>query len=162
MEKNIKIRMIATDIENVFYKEVDTIYLNFSDPWPKNRHEHRRLTSNRFLKRYDNLFKNDKNIIIISSIFPVLLVLILLALTNNITIIFYNACYIIFCALLQLTRDIRLFNISDSYIVNKDNQCEFSVIREVVLNFGRIIGFSLLLLVGLTQNEKVLNIVMIV
>lgn len=57
------IRMDATEIENVFYKEIDTIYLNFSDPWPKNRHEHRRLSSNTFLKRYDNLFKKEKNII---------------------------------------------------------------------------------------------------
>ena len=61
---NLKfIRMDATDIENVFYKEVDTIYLNFSDPWPKNRHTHRRLTSYEFLKRYDNLFIKDKTII---------------------------------------------------------------------------------------------------
>ena len=57
------IRMDATEIEDVFYKEVDTVYLNFSDPWPKNRHEHRRLTSTNFLKKYDNIFKNDKNII---------------------------------------------------------------------------------------------------
>jgi len=57
------IRMDATDIENVFYKEIDTIYLNFSDPWPKNRHSNRRLSSLKFLKRYDNLFKNNKNII---------------------------------------------------------------------------------------------------
>ena len=33
---NLKfIRMDATEIENVFYKEIDTIYLNFSDPWPR-------------------------------------------------------------------------------------------------------------------------------
>lgn len=57
------IRMDATEIEEVFFKEVDTIYLNFSDPWPKNRHSDRRLTSLKFLKRYDNLFKNEKNII---------------------------------------------------------------------------------------------------
>ncbi len=57
------IRMDATDIESVFYNEVDTLYLNFSDPWPKNRHEHRRLTSERFLRRYDNLFVKDKKII---------------------------------------------------------------------------------------------------
>lgn len=61
---NLKlIRMDATEIEDVFYKEIDTIYLNFSDPWPKNRHEHRRLTSTKFLTRYDNLFKSNKNII---------------------------------------------------------------------------------------------------
>ena len=57
------IRMDATDIEEVFYKEIDTVYLNFSDPWPKNRHEHRRLTSDKFLKRYDDLFVKDKNIV---------------------------------------------------------------------------------------------------
>lgn len=61
---NLKlIRMDATEIEDVFYKEIDTIYLNFSDPWPKNRHEDRRLTSKKFLMRYDNLFINDKTII---------------------------------------------------------------------------------------------------
>ena len=61
---NLKlIRMDATEIEDVFYKEVDTLYLNFSDPWPKNRHEDRRLTSLKFLRRYDNIFKKNKNII---------------------------------------------------------------------------------------------------
>ena len=61
---NLKlIRMDATDIEEVFYNEIDTIYLNFSDPWPKSRHEDRRLTSLRFLKRYDSLFKKNKKII---------------------------------------------------------------------------------------------------
>ena len=61
---NLKlIRMDAIEIEDVFYKEIDVIYLNFSDPWPKNRHEDRRLTSKKFLSRYDNLFSNDKVII---------------------------------------------------------------------------------------------------
>lgn len=61
---NLKlIRFDATEIENIFNQEIDTIYLNFSDPWPKNRHEDRRLTSNKFLKRYDNIFKNQKHII---------------------------------------------------------------------------------------------------
>ena len=57
------IRMDARDIENVFNKEIDRIYLNFSDPWPKKRHWDRRLTSNRFLKRYDSIFKKDCDII---------------------------------------------------------------------------------------------------
>ena len=49
--KNLKlIRMDALDIDKVFNKEIDTLYLNFSDPWPKNRHEMRRLTSKIFLK----------------------------------------------------------------------------------------------------------------
>lgn len=54
------IRMDATEIEEVFAKEVDRIYLNFSDPWPKARHAKRRLTSEEFLKRYDTIFKKDK------------------------------------------------------------------------------------------------------
>ena len=57
------IRMDATNIEDIFYKEVETIYLNFSDPWPKKRHSDRRLSSEKFLKRYDSLFKSDKKII---------------------------------------------------------------------------------------------------
>lgn len=57
------IRMDATYIEDVFKQEIDTIYLNFSDPWPKERHKHRRLTDSFFLKRYDSLFKGGKHII---------------------------------------------------------------------------------------------------
>lgn len=57
------IRMDARLIEEVFDKEIDLIYLNFSDPWPKDRHAKRRLTSPRFLERYDKIFKGDKNII---------------------------------------------------------------------------------------------------
>ena len=50
------IRMDAENIEEVFDKdEVDRIYLKFSDPWPKDRHAKRRLTSTRFLERYDNI-----------------------------------------------------------------------------------------------------------
>lgn len=57
------IRMDATLIEDVFDKEIDVIYLNFSDPWPKDRHAKRRLTSSRFLNRYDKIFKGDYKII---------------------------------------------------------------------------------------------------
>ena len=39
--------------------EVDKIYLNFSDPWPKERHAKRRLTSRQFLERYDAILKSD-------------------------------------------------------------------------------------------------------
>lgn len=57
------IKMDAEGIGNVFAKEIDTIYLNFSDPWPKDRHEKRRLTSSNFLSKYDNLFSGTKHII---------------------------------------------------------------------------------------------------
>lgn len=52
------IRMDAEGICEVFYKdEVDRIYLNFSDPWPKDRHAKRRLTSRQFFARYDNILR---------------------------------------------------------------------------------------------------------
>ena len=57
------VRMDAGRINEVFNHEVDTIYLNFSDPWPKDRHAKRRLTSPNFLSLYDNIFKGDKKII---------------------------------------------------------------------------------------------------
>ena len=52
----------ALEIEEVFDHEIDTIYLNFSDPWPKKRHTKRRLTSSVFLNKYESLFKNKKRI----------------------------------------------------------------------------------------------------
>ena len=61
--KNLRlIRMNALDIDKIFYKEVDTIYLNFSDPWPKKRHASRRLTSPVFLEKYENVFADCKKI----------------------------------------------------------------------------------------------------
>ena len=52
----------ALEIEEVFDHEIDKIYLNFSDPWPKKRHTKRRLTSSVFLNKYESLFKNKKRI----------------------------------------------------------------------------------------------------
>ena len=60
---NLKlIRMDARNITDVFDKEIERIYLNFSDPWPKPRHEKRRLTSKDFLCLYNNIFRNDNDI----------------------------------------------------------------------------------------------------
>lgn len=54
------IRMDAEEITEVFDQgEVDQIYLNFSDPWPKDRHAKRRLPSRQFLARYDQILKKD-------------------------------------------------------------------------------------------------------
>lgn len=62
--KNIKlICMDALNLNDVFDKnEIDKIYLNFSDPWPKYRHTKRRLTFQLFLKIYENILKNDSTI----------------------------------------------------------------------------------------------------
>jgi len=51
--------MDAFNLGDVFDHEIDTIYLNFSDPWPKKRHAKRRLTSHVFLPIYDKLFSEE-------------------------------------------------------------------------------------------------------
>lgn len=46
----------AANLPELFEKgEIERIYLNFSDPWPKDRHAKRRLTSRRFLDLYDQI-----------------------------------------------------------------------------------------------------------
>lgn len=61
---NLKIvRMDARMLDSIFSNEIDLIYLNFSDPWPKDRHSKRRLTSRNFLLVYDKIFKDDGRII---------------------------------------------------------------------------------------------------
>jgi len=61
---NLKfICMNAERLECCFDKgEIDRIYLNFSDPWPKARHEHRRLTSPIFMRLYDKVLAKDGQI----------------------------------------------------------------------------------------------------
>ena len=54
----------AKTISDLFSKEISVIYLNFSDPWPKERHAKRRLTHESFLKEYDKIFKDKKEIIL--------------------------------------------------------------------------------------------------
>ncbi len=50
-------------LSDIFEKgEVDHIYLNFSDPWPKDRHAKRRLPSRQFLARFDQILKADGKI----------------------------------------------------------------------------------------------------
>ena len=56
------IRIDANKLGEIFDKEISLIYLNFSDPWPKKRNAKRRLTHERLLSVYDNIFKKEKRI----------------------------------------------------------------------------------------------------
>lgn len=66
-DRNLKnLKMICANAENIadfFGKEIDTIYLTFSEPWPKKQDEKRRFTSPNYLKLYDRIFKKHKHII---------------------------------------------------------------------------------------------------
>lgn len=65
-EKITNLKMICADaneISNMFGKEIDTIYLTFSEPWPKEKDAKKRFTSVNYLKLYDRIFKKNKHII---------------------------------------------------------------------------------------------------
>lgn len=58
------LRFDAVYLNDIFAeKEIDRIYLNFSDPWPKERHAKRRLTSSQFLQKYDLCLKQDGEVV---------------------------------------------------------------------------------------------------
>lgn len=62
--ENVRVICIdASELSSYFGEEIDSIYLNFSDPWPKKRHHKRRLTYKSFLEEYDKVFKGDAHII---------------------------------------------------------------------------------------------------
>ncbi|GIO24997.1 tRNA (guanosine(46)-N7)-methyltransferase TrmB [Oceanobacillus sp. J11TS1] len=55
----------ASDIRALFAEnEIAQIYLNFSDPWPKNRHEKRRLTYKSFLEQYQDILQDVGQIVL--------------------------------------------------------------------------------------------------
>lgn len=57
---NLKLILLdAAKINEVFENEINRIYLNFSDPWPKKKHAKRRLTSSVFLEKYETIFENN-------------------------------------------------------------------------------------------------------
>lgn len=57
------VRLDAENLLDIFdVSEVDGLYLNFSDPWPKDRHAKKRLTSVKFLERYNSVLKPNSTI----------------------------------------------------------------------------------------------------
>lgn len=53
----------ARSIDTFFGREINTIYLTFSEPWPKAHDEKKRFTHESYLRLYDKIFKKDKHII---------------------------------------------------------------------------------------------------
>ena len=65
-ENNVKLNNLyfmsfdAIKLEEYFEKgQVEKLYLNFSDPWPKKKHAKRRLTYKDFLEKYKNILKQN-------------------------------------------------------------------------------------------------------
>ena len=68
LDKEGSLRIILGDgndlLEYFAEDEIERIYLNFSDPWPKKRHHKRRLTSDDFLDKYRIVLKNQGKLIL--------------------------------------------------------------------------------------------------
>ena len=63
--KNVKIICSdAKEIINYFGREIDTIYLTFSEPWPKKHDKKKRFTDISYLKLYGRVFKKSKHIVL--------------------------------------------------------------------------------------------------
>lgn len=63
LDNIVFIRMDAENICDIFDEgEIDKIYLNFSDPWPKDRHAKRRLPSRQFLERFSHILKKGNRL----------------------------------------------------------------------------------------------------
>lgn len=54
----------ARELDKIFGKEIHTIYLTFSEPWPKKQDEKKRFTHESYLRLYDKIFKRDKHIVL--------------------------------------------------------------------------------------------------
>ena len=106
--------------------------------------------------------KDDKHLIISCSFIPITVLIILLLRTNTITLILYYFIYMTTINLLALILDVRLFNVANSKIVKDGNFLEYWSLREFFLNLGRISGYVLLLLVGLTKQDNLLYYLMII
>jgi len=58
---NLKLMRVDAEAIPIILKDhsVSRVYLNFPDPWPKERHQKRRLTNRRFLKIYEDLLTDS-------------------------------------------------------------------------------------------------------
>lgn len=68
-EKNIKntliLKISALHLNEIFLEQqIDTIFVNFPDPWPKKRHIKHRLMAPHFLETYHHILKKDEEIIL--------------------------------------------------------------------------------------------------
>lgn len=98
-----------------------------------------------FAKRKDNYFT------IICALLPICALPFILISISNLSIAFYDLCYLIVVELLSLVYEVRMFNISRTIILEHEKS-EYFAIFEVVLNVGRIFSYILLLIVGLLGN----------
>ena len=117
-----------------------------------------------YIKFYQHKLKGkyDKRVALISSLIPALSLLLLLFFKTNTMVVIYNICFTVFAGLISLVSEIRLVNISNSNLVDKDTQIEFLAFKELVLNLGRIASYDLVLVLTVININNSLYILLII
>ena len=107
--------------------------------------------------------KSQKNKLLFISMFAILISsCLILYKTNMITVITYNISYYVFMNIILKITEVNLFDYSNKEPFKTEYNTEFFTFRELFLNIGRILGYTMLLIfVGLTQNILFLNVIFI-
>lgn len=106
--------------------------------------------------------KNNKDIIYLSCIIPLISTIILLIVTNKYTIIAYNIIYTFFFQIISIIKNIKTLKITNSIIINDSNRVETFIILEFYLGSGRLVSYLFLLVVGLLNNMFLLKVLVII
>lgn len=111
-----------------------------------------------FAKHYNK--KKSNAVLLMCGISIIISFIWMLFSINKTSIILYNLVYYTFMEMLLSITEIRLFDYSNEPPFDKEYNTEYFVFRELFLNIGRILGYSILLFVGLMRNMEYLKILL--
>lgn len=109
-----------------------------------------------FAKKYD---KHNSRFILNICAFSIIISFIMLLLKINMTtIVLYNIIYYVFIKILLSITEIRLFDYSNKPPFEKELNTEYFIFREIFLNLGRVVGYIILLIIGVSKNMEYLKV----
>lgn len=109
-----------------------------------------------FARKYNK--NNSKTILTICSLSTITSFILLLFSINITTIVLYNIIFHIFIKIIYSVTEIHLFDYSNKPPFDKELNVEYFIFREIFLNVGRVLGYTILLIVGLTHNLEYLKV----
>ena len=109
-----------------------------------------------FAQKYNK--HNSKTVLNICCLSIIISFILLLFSINMTTIILYNLVYYTFVEMVVSISDIRLFDYSNKQPFSEELNSEYFIFRELFLNLGRILGYIILLIIGLMRNLEYLKI----
>ena len=113
-----------------------------------------------FAKRYNK--KKPKGVLIVCSFSIIVSFVLMMLKVNMTTIIIYNLAYYIFMKMLYTITEINLFDYSNKPPFEKELNTEYFIFREICLNIGRVLGYVVLLFIGLSHNSEYLKLLFLI